>query len=93
MVPLLNRQVASRASVQPARLQLPLLDPQVARELGIISAYLLDEALGILAAKEGLDGVPGVAGLSPVVRSHESPANRGCSPVFPRHLAPETFNP
>ena len=37
--------------------QLPLLDPQLARELGIVAAHLLDEALGVLAAEEDLDGV------------------------------------
>jgi hypothetical protein len=42
------------ASVRPARLQLPLLDPQVARELGIVPAHLLDETLRVLAADEGL---------------------------------------
>ena len=57
MVPLLNRQVASRASVQPARLQLPLLDPQVAREPGIVALHLRDEALGVLAPDERLDGI------------------------------------
>jgi hypothetical protein len=31
-------------------LEVPLLDPQVARELGIITANLLNEALGVLAA-------------------------------------------
>jgi len=34
-------------SVQPVRLQFALLDPQVARELGIVAANLLDEALGV----------------------------------------------
>jgi hypothetical protein len=36
-------------------LQLPLLDPQVARELGIVAPYLLDEAFGVFAADERLD--------------------------------------
>jgi hypothetical protein len=40
-----------------ARLQLPLLDPQVARKVGIVAPHLLDESLGILAADERLDGV------------------------------------
>ncbi len=44
-------------SVQPAHLQIPLADPQVARELRIIAANLLDEVLGVLAPNEGLDGV------------------------------------
>ena len=43
--------------VQPARLELSLLDPQLRRELGIVAAYLLDEALGVLAADERLDRV------------------------------------
>jgi hypothetical protein len=37
--------------VQPARLHLRLLDPQVAREFGIVAAYLLDEALSLLASR------------------------------------------
>ena len=45
------------ATSSPARLQLPLLDPQVARELGIVAADLPDEALGVLVAEERLDGV------------------------------------
>jgi hypothetical protein len=36
-------RVANRV-VQPARLEFPLLDPQVARTLGIVAANLLDEA-------------------------------------------------
>jgi hypothetical protein len=32
--------------VQPACLELPLLDPQVARKLGIVAADLFHEALG-----------------------------------------------
>ncbi len=43
--------------VPPARLELALLDPQVARELGIVDPNLLDEALGVLAADERVDGV------------------------------------
>jgi hypothetical protein len=35
----------------------PLLDPQVARELRLVASYLLDEALGILAPDERLDGI------------------------------------
>jgi len=34
--------------VGPARLQLALLDPQRARELGVVAAYFLDEAHGVL---------------------------------------------
>jgi hypothetical protein len=43
--------------VQPARLELPLLDPQVAGELGLVVSHLLDEPLRVLAADERLDGV------------------------------------
>jgi hypothetical protein len=39
------------------RFALPLLDPQVGRELGIIAANLLDEALGVFAADEHLERV------------------------------------
>jgi hypothetical protein len=42
---------------QPARLQLALLDPQVARDRRIVAAHLLDAALGVLAADERLDGI------------------------------------
>ena len=44
--------------VQPARLELALLDPQVARELGIVAANLLDEALCVLAPDERLEASP-----------------------------------
>ena len=40
--------------VRPACLQLPLLDPQLRRDLGIVAANLLDEALCILASDEDL---------------------------------------
>jgi hypothetical protein len=40
---------------RPARLELALLDPQVARDLGIVAANLLDEALGVLATGEHLE--------------------------------------
>jgi hypothetical protein len=43
--------------VQPARLELALVDPQVRRELGIVATHLIDETLGVLAAAERLDGV------------------------------------
>jgi hypothetical protein len=43
--------------ILPARLGLPLLDLQVARELGIVAANRLDEPLGVLAVDERLDGV------------------------------------
>jgi hypothetical protein len=33
--------------VPPARLELPLLDPRCARDLGAVAANLLDEALGV----------------------------------------------
>ena len=35
--------------------KLPLLDPHVARELGIVAAHLLDEALGVLAPDKHLE--------------------------------------
>ena len=38
--------------VRPARLKFPLLDPQVTRELGIVTLDLGEEALGVLAAAE-----------------------------------------
>jgi Domain of unknown function (DUF1918) len=43
--------------VHPARVQLALLDPQLRCHLGIVASNLLDEALRVLAADEGLDGV------------------------------------
>jgi len=39
-------------SVQPARLELALPDPQVARELGIVAAHFLDESLSVFAPDE-----------------------------------------
>ena len=48
---------AATQSVQPARLELPLLDPKGTRELGLVAAYLLEEALCVLAADERLYGV------------------------------------
>lgn len=44
--------------VPPACLELPLLDPQVRRELRIVAAHLLDESLGVLATDERLERVP-----------------------------------
>ena len=38
--------------VQPARLELALLDPQLRRHLRIVAAHLLDELLRILATDE-----------------------------------------
>jgi hypothetical protein len=35
----------------------PPIQSQVARELGIVATHLVDEAPGVLAADEGLDGV------------------------------------
>ena len=35
--------------VQPARLELPLLDQQVTRQLGVVAANLGVDALGVLA--------------------------------------------
>ena len=43
--------------VPPSRLKLALLNTKVRRELGIVTPYLLDEALGIVASDERLDGV------------------------------------
>ena len=43
--------------VPPSRLELPLVDPELRRHLGIVSEHLLDEPLGVLAAHEGFDGV------------------------------------
>ena len=43
--------------VQPARLELALLDPQLRRHLVIVAAHLLDEPLGVLEADERLDRV------------------------------------
>jgi hypothetical protein len=40
-----------------ASLEQPLLDLKVARELGVVAANLLDQALGVLAADERLDRV------------------------------------
>ena len=40
-----------------ARLQLPLLDPELRRHLGIVASHLLDEPLGVLSADEHLEGV------------------------------------
>jgi hypothetical protein len=43
--------------VQPARLKLALLDPQVSRKVGIVAAHLLDEALRVFAAHEYVERV------------------------------------
>ncbi len=57
--PRMDDRLATRLDIRfsGAGLQLPFLDPQVARELGVVTANLLDEALGVLAADERLDGV------------------------------------
>ena len=39
----------------PARLELPLLDPQVARELGIVASFI--KCFGVLESDEYLDGI------------------------------------
>jgi hypothetical protein len=44
-----KRSTDAQGSVQPAAARLELLDPHVAREPGIVSANLLDQALGALA--------------------------------------------
>jgi hypothetical protein len=41
--------------VQRAGLELPLLDPELRRELGLVTAHLLDEPLGVLAPDEDLE--------------------------------------
>ena len=41
--------------VQPARLELLLLDPQLRRHLGLVAPHLLDEPLGVLAPDEHLE--------------------------------------
>jgi hypothetical protein len=41
----------SGRQVHAARLQLTLLDPQRLRELWIVASDLLDEALGVVAAR------------------------------------------
>jgi hypothetical protein len=40
-----------------ARLKLAVLDPQVAREFGIIAAHLFDEALSVVAADEHFERI------------------------------------
>ena len=44
--------------VPPARLELPLLDPQVARKIEIVAAKLLDETLRVLVSDEHLSSTP-----------------------------------
>jgi hypothetical protein len=39
--------------VHPARLDLPLLDPQTGRRLGIVTAHFLDEPLGVFVVPKG----------------------------------------
>ena len=48
---------AVRVAGSAARLELVLLDPQVAREFGIVSANLLEKPLGVLATDKYLDRV------------------------------------
>ena len=45
-------------SGQPACLSFSLLDPYVARELGIVAAHLLDEPLDVLASDKRLKRIP-----------------------------------
>ena len=54
----LVRELSSPTSVPRARLELPLLDPQVVCELWLVSAQFFDQALGVLAAYERLDASP-----------------------------------
>ena len=56
MVRLLPRVVAC-SLVQPARLELALLDPQIGRKLGIVAANVLDEPLRVLRPDEHLERV------------------------------------
>ena len=44
-----------RPLVQPARLELALLDPQLRRDLRVVAPHLLDEVLCVLAADEHLE--------------------------------------
>ena len=62
--------------VQPAHRALALLDPRVAREVGIIAAYLLDVARRVLAADENIDGR--LTEPSTRLRCHE--ARSACRP-------------
>ncbi len=53
---------SSRGSDPPRALSgkpasVPLLDPQVARDVGNIAAHVADEALCVVAADEALDGI------------------------------------
>ena len=43
--------------VQPARVKLPLFDPELRRDLGIVAAHLFDEPLGVLASDEHLERI------------------------------------
>ena len=43
--------------VPPTGIKFTLLDSEVARQLGVVAAHLIDEPLGILAPHERLDGV------------------------------------
>jgi hypothetical protein len=45
-------------SLSAARHKLPLLDPQLRRELGIVAAHLLDEALRVLAPNDVSSSTP-----------------------------------
>jgi hypothetical protein len=47
----------NRISVQSARLQLPLRDPQVPCQLRIVVTHVRKSALGVPAADENVDGV------------------------------------
>jgi hypothetical protein len=50
--------VRARAAISsPASLELALFDPQILRELRIVSTNILDEPLSILAADEDLEGI------------------------------------
>jgi hypothetical protein len=61
----------------PARVELPLLDPQVRRKLGIVAAHFGDEALGVFACQEPVDGfAERMFGARSVVENHEDAHER-----------------
>ena len=47
-----SRDASSLLLVQPTRLELSLLNPQLHRHLGLVAAHLRDEQLRVLAADE-----------------------------------------
>ena len=57
-------KVGTRKLVQPARLQLALLDPQVRRKLRVVAVDLLDEAFGIFTHKTSMESPGGLVAES-----------------------------